>query len=115
LPSARDTFTTGISNMCAPVAKVPSFIVTRTRSLSGCQRISAIHAPFIGYARTPAFFPAAPAIARPRGAMMPVRSLVEMNEIFLPSGENCGDTFMPGRSMIGLTAPLSAATAKIFV
>ena len=28
LPSARVTFTIGISNMCAPVANVPSFIVT---------------------------------------------------------------------------------------
>ena len=47
--------------------------------------------------------------------MMPVRSLVEMKEIFRPSGENCGATFMPGRSMIGRTAPPSALTAKIFV
>ena len=59
--------------------------------------------------------PDASATASPRGAMMPVRSLVEMKEIFLPSGENCGDTFMPGRSMIGRTEPPSAATAKIFV
>ena len=61
------------------------------------------------------FFADASAMASPRGAMMPVRSLVEMKEIYPPSGENCGDTFMPGRSMIGRTAPLSAATAKIFV
>ena len=56
---------------------------------------------------------AASATASPRGAMIPVRSLVEMNEIFLPSGENCGETFMPGRSMIGRSDPPSAATAKI--
>ena len=30
-----------------------------------------------------------------------MRSLVVMNEIFWPSGENCGDTFMPARSTIG--------------
>ena len=30
LPSASETRTIGISNMCAPVANVPSFIVTNT-------------------------------------------------------------------------------------
>ena len=47
--------------------------------------------------------------------MMPVRSLVVMKDSRLPSGENCGDTFMPGRSMIERGAPPSIATATIFV
>src|SRR5205085_2424361 len=54
-------------------------------------------------------------VVLPRGAMIPVRSPVDMNAIFLPSGENCGDTFMPARSTIGRVAPPSIATAKMRV
>ena len=59
--------------------------------------------------------PEASATASPRGAMMPVRSLVDMNAIFLPSGEYCGDTFIPPRSTIGRAAPPLTGTAKMRV
>ena len=59
--------------------------------------------------------PAAGATARPRGAMIPVRPLVVTNDTWRPSGENCGDTFMPARSTIGRAAPPLAGTAKMRV
>src|SRR5262245_20945446 len=45
--------------------------------------------------------------------MMPVRPLVVTNAICLPSGENCGITFIPGRSTMGLAAPPANGTAKM--
>src|SRR5262245_17608714 len=57
--------------------------------------------------------PEAGTAARPRGAMMPVAPLVVTNAICRPSGENCGETFMPGRSTIGRGAPPATGTAKI--
>ena len=38
-----------------------------------------------------------------------------MNDRRLPSGEYCGETFMPWRSTIGRDAPSPIDTAKIFV
>jgi hypothetical protein len=55
----------------------------------------------------------ASATARPRGAIIPVRSFVVTKASDVPSGENCGDTFMPARSTMGRMVPAAASTAKI--
>ncbi len=47
--------------------------------------------------------------------MIPVRPLVVTNDTWRPSGENCGDTFMPPRSTTGRAAPPPAGTAKMRV
>ena len=48
LPVSSATRTIGISNICAPAANVPSFMVTKSDWLSRAHIVSAIHAPFIG-------------------------------------------------------------------
>ena len=47
-PSSRFTRTIGISNIRAPVANVPSFMVTKSDWPSRAHTTSAIHAPFMG-------------------------------------------------------------------